>query len=133
MTNIDDLIDRRAPFNGDFSETARISQNIKAMFHDSPNWKNLSVIQMEALEMLASKIARVLNGDSEHPDHWLDIQGYSRLVYTRVTGGAAVVAKRIEDPRAAQPATRPTLKPLVTKRADFASAVEKAIAEADDS
>jgi len=43
------------------------------------NWISLSDEQAEALEMIAVKIARILSGDPEYPDHWDDVIGYAKL------------------------------------------------------
>ena len=34
---------------------------------------------MEALEMIAHKIARILSGDADYADNWVDIAGYAQL------------------------------------------------------
>ena len=47
---------------------------------DSPNWAALSDDKKEALEMVAHKIGRILNGDPEYHDSWHDIIGYTKLV-----------------------------------------------------
>lgn len=65
---------------GDFNEHARITQNIKAAYRDSPNWKDLPSNMKEALEMNAHKVGRILNGDPYYHDSWHDIEGYIRLV-----------------------------------------------------
>ena len=85
MTDIDTVLAGRKSQNGDYSETAAVAQNIKAAMRASENWQHLPAIHLEALEMIANKLARILNGDMMHPDHWLDIEGYARLVYTRIS------------------------------------------------
>lgn len=65
---------------GMFSEHARITQNIKRAMEDSPNWKSLAPDQREALEMIAHKAGRILNGDPNYDDSWVDISGYATLV-----------------------------------------------------
>ena len=44
----------------------------------------IPVYQKEALEMIASKIARALSGDSNHLDNWVDIAGYAQLVVQKL-------------------------------------------------
>ena len=51
---------------------------------DTANWEALTEVQHEALEHIATKIARILSGDPNHADHWNDIQGYARLVEERL-------------------------------------------------
>lgn len=65
---------------GDFGGHARITQNIKRAMADSPNWAALSDDKKEALEMVAHKVGRILNGDPEFHDSWHDIIGYVKLV-----------------------------------------------------
>lgn len=79
-TNVDQTLEGRNDVYGDFNETARIAQNIKRALRDSPNWDKLDDTKKEALEMDATKTARILNGDPEHHDGWHDKIGYLRLV-----------------------------------------------------
>jgi hypothetical protein len=65
---------------GAFPGHARISQNLKRVMVDSPNWPDLTDAQREALEMVAHKIGRILNGDPNYHDSWHDIVGYTKLV-----------------------------------------------------
>ena len=39
----------------------------------------MSTRQREALGQITFKIARILSGDPNHPDHWDDIAGYALL------------------------------------------------------
>lgn len=63
-----------------FAFQAQVVQNIKQAMSDSPNWSRLSADKREALEMIATKISRILCGDPEYHDSWHDIVGYSKLV-----------------------------------------------------
>lgn len=65
---------------GAFTGHARITQNLKRSMVDSPNWPGLTDAQREALEMVAHKIGRILNGDPNYHDSWHDIIGYAKLV-----------------------------------------------------
>ena len=65
---------------GEFAEHARITQNIKAAYKDSPNWNKLPPAMKEALEMNAHKVGRILNGNMNNKDSWQDIEGYTKLV-----------------------------------------------------
>lgn len=70
---------------GRFADHARITQNIKRAMQDSPNWPHLSDSQREALEMVAHKAGRILNGDPNYADSWHDIIGYTKLVEDELT------------------------------------------------
>jgi len=65
---------------GDFAEVARIAQNLKDAMKDSPNWDSLTPAMKESLEVQASKMGRILNGDPFYADNWHDIAGYAQLV-----------------------------------------------------
>jgi histidinol phosphatase-like PHP family hydrolase len=71
---------------GQFTEHARITQAIKHAMMDSPNWATMADDQREALEMLAHKVGRILNGDPDYHDSWHDIIGYTKLVADRLEG-----------------------------------------------
>lgn len=51
---------------------------------DSPNWAALPPDMKEALEMVAHKAGRILNGDPDYHDSWHDIIGYTKLVADRL-------------------------------------------------
>ena len=84
MTNIDQTLAERGNRYGSFAEHARITQAIKAAMADSPNWAKLADDQKEALEMIAHKAGRILNGDPDYHDSWHDIVGYTKLVADRL-------------------------------------------------
>ena len=76
---IDDLIKDRETTHGDFENNAFVSQVLKKVMRQTKNWDGLPNASKEALEMIATKIARVLNGDASNSEHWNDIAGYARL------------------------------------------------------
>lgn len=78
--DIADTLAKRGIRYGAFPEHARITQNLKRAMQDSPNWNRLTDQQREALEMVAHKIGRILNGDPNYHDSWHDIIGYTKLV-----------------------------------------------------
>jgi hypothetical protein len=86
MSEIRDILKVRGTTHGDYSDHARITQNIKSVMHDSPNWNVLSADQVETLDMIAHKIGRILAGNPDFRDHWDDIAGYATLSADRVNG-----------------------------------------------
>ena len=83
-TDIAHTLEQRRAQYGAFDEHARITQGIKAVMADSPNWNRLAADQREALEMVAHKMGRILNGNPDLHDSWHDISGYSTLVADRL-------------------------------------------------
>ena len=79
--NIEETLKQRGNRYGDFMNHAIITQLIKGAMKTSPNWhNNLSEHHKEALEMIAHKIGRIINGDPDFHDSWHDIAGYATLV-----------------------------------------------------
>ena len=85
---IEHTLAERGTRYGEFTGVARIAQAIKAAMADSPNWSSLAPDQREALEMVANKLGRILNGDADHHDGWLDMVGYLKLVADRLAAKA---------------------------------------------
>lgn len=85
---IDAILNARASQYGAFISVAAASQQLKGVMHAwlRTNGKNLKADQNEALDMIASKIARIVNGDAEYVDSWVDIAGYAQLVADRLQG-----------------------------------------------
>lgn len=79
-TNIESVLKERENKYGDFTGHAKITQDLKFIMRQSPNWPLLTEDKKEALEMVAHKIGRILNGDPEYKDSWVDIEGYIHLV-----------------------------------------------------
>lgn len=84
MNDIRETLEERGTRYGAFCDHAEISQELKDVMHDTPNWESLRPDQKEALEMIQHKIARILNGDPDYVDSWTDIAGYSTLVADRL-------------------------------------------------
>ena len=81
--SIEKTLKQRQKTHGYFVGHARISQELKEVLRNH-GVNDLAVDQIEALEMICHKIARVLNGDPNIHDHWHDIAGYSTLVADRL-------------------------------------------------
>ena len=78
--DIEATLEERGKRYGEFLGHAIITQGIKDVMKDSSKWVELSPDKKEALEMVAHKIGRILNGDPEYADSWHDIIGYTKLV-----------------------------------------------------
>jgi len=87
-TYVDKILDDRHETYGYFINQATVSQEFKKiLFHElAARNKDLAPDQIEALEMILHKIARIVNGDEDHIDSWHDISGYATLVADRLEG-----------------------------------------------
>jgi hypothetical protein len=83
---IDATLDERGKRYGSFVGHARITQDMKNTMKRTAGWQRLSATQVEALEMIAHKIGRILNGDPNYDDSWRDIGGYSELIVKELNG-----------------------------------------------
>lgn len=101
MTDIQKTLAERGERYGEFREHARVTQNIKAAMRDSINWSAMRVSNQEALEMIAHKIGRILNGSPTYIDSWHDIIGYATLVEQEIIKEQSDVSKEKEPRRAA--------------------------------
>lgn len=81
---IKDVLDARGSQYGNFSENAVLIQALKMVMRTSRNWDSISDVQREALDMIAHKIGRIICGNPNHPDSWIDIAGYATLAHDRI-------------------------------------------------
>lgn len=80
MNNIEQTLAERETSHGDYRDHAHTAQGIKNVMLNSTKWQSLSDPQKESLDMIAHKVGRILNGDSNFIDSWRDLAGYATLV-----------------------------------------------------
>ena len=78
--NTDEILKERGSRYGDFKDNAATSQNLKREMQNGKRFHELNCSQRESLEMIQHKIARIINGDPNYADSWVDIAGYAQLV-----------------------------------------------------
>jgi hypothetical protein len=86
IDSLTDTLTERGKRYGKFKDHANVTQQLKAtMFGFNPSLR-LENDQKEALEMIAHKLGRIINGDPDYADSWHDIAGYAQLVADRLNG-----------------------------------------------
>lgn len=117
--SIETTLAERGARYGSFIGHATITQALKCVmqgrgpFDDEQaaalgdKWDSLAPDQRECLEMVAHKIGRILNGDPNYLDSWVDLVGYSQLVVNRLEADQA--SKVVEPPKRGRPA-KPVVK-----------------------
>jgi hypothetical protein len=87
-TNVDAVLDSRAKDYGKFIEGAEIMQMLKRLVHNyiEDRGTPLAFDQREAIDMIIHKLGRIINGNPDKVDHWVDIAGYATLVADRLQG-----------------------------------------------
>ena len=84
-TETDRVIQGHQVTHGDFVDTARVAQRLKLIIQDEMiirvkrGQSALTYTQVESLDLIMTKIARMISGDADFPDHVLDIAGYAML------------------------------------------------------
>jgi hypothetical protein len=75
----DELLKCRQKSHGHFSSNCETSILLKNAMKSGVNYANLSPVHKESLDSIVGKISRVVNGNCNFLDHWVDIQGYAKL------------------------------------------------------
>lgn len=81
---IEEVLNQRQATYGSFTKNAEVSQMMKYFMTQGTNYKQMPMAHREALEMIVHKIARIVNGDPNYIDNWIDICGYSQLVIEEI-------------------------------------------------
>jgi hypothetical protein len=84
MADITKTLKERGRVYGDFERQAKIGQSLKHTMALQTGWLLLADDQREAVEMICTKLARIVNGSPDYLDNWVDIEGYARLVAKRL-------------------------------------------------
>ena len=87
-TNVDAILDARGSRYGNFMDHATITYRLKEVARDfaAQHGKHFAYDQCEAFDMIFHKLGRILNGDPNYADSWIDIAGYAKLVADRLQG-----------------------------------------------
>lgn len=85
---VDHILDQRHQTYGRFIDLAEVAIELRSVIrkHMDMRGKTWEPDQEEALNMICSKIARIVNGDPNHLDSWRDIAGYATLAADRIEG-----------------------------------------------
>jgi hypothetical protein len=97
------LLNEREKTHGSFEDVSRVAQEFKTTIWAMQDTHGLPWLHKEALEMICTKIARIVCGDHNEPDHWTDIMGYAKLVL-----------KTLEVPPGSSPIQEPSDEPDYT-------------------
>jgi len=81
---IGDIIKERETTHGDFEMKAIFIQEIMEDISGLYVWKSMAADQKESIHMIISKLSRIIYGNPNHADHWIDIAGYAKLISDRL-------------------------------------------------
>ena len=89
---IDATLAERGGKYGKFADQAAVTYKLKNVLreHSGVHGKSYAYDQAEALDMICAKLGRIVNGDPDYADSWVDIAGYAKLVADRLQTGKTV-------------------------------------------
>jgi hypothetical protein len=73
-------LEERGDRYGRFVDNAYTSAYLQTALQSGVTYKRLRGFQREALNIIFQKISRIVNGDPDYKDNWVDIAGYATLV-----------------------------------------------------
>lgn len=82
---VDATLTERQSQYGCYEDVAHVTQQILSALRIG-NYDELPAPMKESLHMIASKMARIVNGDPEYLDNWHDIGGYAKLIEKLIKG-----------------------------------------------
>lgn len=74
---VNKIIEDRNSKYGGFDNVSNLNQEFRDLV--LKRGSKLNAVQEEALLMIMHKISRILCGDPNYEDNWVDIQGYANL------------------------------------------------------
>ena len=88
VSGVGKVLDARAEQYGSFMQSSDTTVRIKGIMHNAVarNEVHLYPDQLQALDMIATKLSRIVHGNPNHLDSWIDIAGYATLVADRIQG-----------------------------------------------
>ena len=84
-----EILTERGSLYGKFSGHARVTQDLKEILKSAicANFNfGFTPSQFEALDMICHKLGRIVNGDPNYADSWVDIAGYAQLIVDELNG-----------------------------------------------
>jgi len=83
MISVAEILEQRGDRYGEYINVATTSQDIKRIISLGAATTSDNDMR-ESLDMIANKIARIVNGDPFYKDSWQDIAGYAQLIVNKL-------------------------------------------------
>jgi hypothetical protein len=84
------LLKQRRKQHGDFTRQFEVAQQIKTALWSHERLGCFHNIVKETLEMISTKLSRIVTGNPNNADHWRDIAGYATLMVNLLEGKTAL-------------------------------------------
>lgn len=99
-TELEQTITQRRGRYGPLIESGEVAMKLEDYLRSLPGWERLAYDQREALAMVMHKISRIMCGDPNYDDSWVDIAGYTQNVVNRLREAQKVKALIESDEKA---------------------------------
>lgn len=87
MKDVTETLGLRENRYGEFRNVSETSQWLKDIMRSGASWKGMEPFMQESLDLIANKLARIVNGDPFYDDSWHDVGGYAKLVEIEIAKG----------------------------------------------
>lgn len=77
--DITQILDIRGARYGNFVEQGTLAQQLKDRCRAEPEFFHIAYHKREAIDQILLRISRIIKGDPNYPDSWVDIEGSARL------------------------------------------------------
>ncbi len=85
--DVTETLDQREGRYGSYVHVAATAQELKEILRRGHSWGIMEAYMQESLDLIANKLARIVNGDPFYDDSWHDVGGYAKLVEIELTKG----------------------------------------------
>jgi hypothetical protein len=85
--DITETLGQREGRYGEYVKVAATAQQLKETLRGGDSWGIMEPYMQESLDLIANKLARIVNGDPFYDDSWHDVGGYAKLVEIELTKG----------------------------------------------
>jgi len=87
MKDVTETLDQRENRYGEYKNVSATSQWLKDIMRGGDSWNAMEPYMQESLDLIANKLARIVNGDPFYDDSWHDVGGYAKLVEIELAKG----------------------------------------------
>ena len=87
MKDVTETLDTRGNRYGEYTNVSATSQALKCTLRSGDSWNTMEPYMQESLDLIANKLARIVNGDPFYDDSWHDVGGYAKLVEIEIAKG----------------------------------------------
>ena len=85
--DITETLGQREGRYGEYVNVAATAQQLKETLRSGASWGIMEPYMQESLDLIANKLARIVNGCPFYDDSWHDVGGYAKLVEIELAKG----------------------------------------------